>query len=1035
MKRLLSLVLVVSMLFAFVIPAAANPDKNNGNVPASETYGAVAEAKILKQTGNTNLISITVKVTDNKGRSITAAYGTFELKKNSAATFEVGAYTVYVNTYGNDKIDVSLINEVSEMLIPDEEIPEDVSVSGTGVLQPDGNLKVFLSITKNGIINAFGSVLMAKNSSEVFKIGGYDVFVSTYDEKHIYAVLTNIEETEPVPEPESSTYLVQNITSQANINYGGDQQQSGRLGTHTVYWDNGGSSNNPNGTSRFIQFTVNVPAEGLYKLDFRWFTRGDNSRRMKINSELYEILYFTRKDINTWENNVIYRPLQAGENTIRIWYHNSGTERPMDPWLFIDSLKVTAYDGTAERNTFWNDFANVLTLNVNTLNITDADGINAALAAYENLTYVAKTLLENEKSLLDALKAGVTELEKGRDEILNNFGFADVLSKSITSLKITDAGRLYAALAAFAALPEYSKTLLVAEKSLLDVLAVRMALLEKGDTVTVMLEDWLNAYLKDRGNGVYSTYLWSDKSSSGEETGFWQAANVYEVFNDYYEYTTDPAEKELFKKYMDGYRTRFLDGSFSWSGTWKNNEYTDDLLWWSNAFIRTYTLTGDESYLAVGEEIFKHLYVRAWDTREISDAHYYSGVQGGLLWKFNKSSNWDGSYPNDSNNSNEKNIATNGNGTIAAARLARIYAAKGDIVTSGYYADVAKGIYDWMRASMVADYNTGKIWDNFQSQAGKNGPRDWQFSYNYGLFGGAAYEMWVNTGDDSYLADAKLVLNYGWATLTLDDELTFKMEGGMDGGDGASFRLVFARYTGLVVKSPEFAEFGKYMLANAYQTWNFRRSGDGLVGESSIFETDSATRIPSPIAAYGVLMQIYSDFNPNITYGFENGLTKWKTGYKTFAEAAGDKTVRFDTHFIKGGNGFGANEGPSYLFDYTSLENAGTNTKYGGGVPYWAEWNYDNAFIASRLIIATANDNMSWNRRMGDGWTLSGSDDGVNWNIIYIGKADDYSNFNNTFYSFDLTDNTAAYSYYKLNSETGGDGTTVQLSVVALAAD
>ncbi|WP_164545429.1 hypothetical protein [Paenibacillus albus] len=46
MKNLLSLVLAVSMLFAFVIPAAAKPDKNNGNVPASETYGAVAEAKI-----------------------------------------------------------------------------------------------------------------------------------------------------------------------------------------------------------------------------------------------------------------------------------------------------------------------------------------------------------------------------------------------------------------------------------------------------------------------------------------------------------------------------------------------------------------------------------------------------------------------------------------------------------------------------------------------------------------------------------------------------------------------------------------------------------------------------------------------------------------------------------------------------------------------------------------------------------------------------------------------------------------------------
>lgn len=186
-------------------------------------------------------------------------------------------------------------------------------------------------------------------------------------------------------------------------------------------------------------------------------------------------------------------------------------------------------------------------------------------------------------------------------------------------------------------------------------------------------------------------------------------------------------------------------------------------------------------------------------------------------------------------------------------------------------------------------------------------------------------------------------------------------------------------------------------------------------------------------------MQLYSDFNPNITYGFEDDLVFWKVGYKSLEEAAGDKVVNMKPIFVNGGSGFGASEGPAQLFDYVTTGGtgyaAGTGTKYGGSTPYWAEWRYDEAFVASRLIIATANDNMSWPRRMGDGWTLSGSNDGENWEILYIGKADDYSNFNRMFYAFDLTGNITAYSHYQLNSPTGGDGGSVQLSVVALAAD
>ncbi|MDF2543420.1 MAG: hypothetical protein K0S47_3138 [Herbinix sp.] len=405
------------------------------------------------------------------------------------------------------------------------------------------------------------------------------------------------------------------------------------------------------------------------------------------------------------------------------------------------------------------------------------------------------------------------------------------------------------------------------------------------DTAKEMMADWLNVYLKqDSANGTYSTYYWSDRSNNGEETGFWQAANVYELLNDAYEHTQDP----MYKVYMDGYRARFLDGHFSWSGTWLRNEYSDDLLWWSNAFIRTSMLTGDVSYLTLGEEIFERVYTRAWDTRETCP---YTGVPGGVLWKFDLSDN--PVIKDNIGGTNEKNVATNGNAVLAASRLARIYKENGDVAKSQLYAERAEKIYTWMYQTMVIDKNIGKLTDNYNITAGR---RDWQFSYNYGLFAGAAYEMWVNTGDVKYLEQAKLVLNYGWTTLTISDGLTFKDEGGMDGSDGASFRIVLARNTGHLVKDPEFAGFMKYMQANAYQSYKNRRASDGLVGSNLVTKPLDGVRIPSPIAAFGVAMQWYSGFSPNITYGFEGTLREvpaWGENGIYLAELAKRANVNF----------------------------------------------------------------------------------------------------------------------------------------------
>ena len=128
-------------------------------------------------------------------------------------------------------------------------------------------------------------------------------------------------------------------------------------------------------------------------------------------------------------------------------------------------------------------------------------------------------------------------------------------------------------------------------------------------------------------------------------------------------------------------------------------------------------------------------------------------------------------------------------------------------------------------------------------------------------------------------------------------------------------------------------------------------------------------------------------------------------------EAAGGKNMLMFPLFLDGGAGAVEAEGPEQLLEYDKT------TKYCGGVTYYAEWKYEKAYAAERIILRTANDNKSYPRRMGDGWTLSGSNDGQGWTVIYTGKTDDVQNENMLYYYVDLPDNKTEYEFYRLEAD------------------
>ena len=152
-------------------------------------------------------------------------------------------------------------------------------------------------------------------------------------------------------------------------------------------------------------------------------------------------------------------------------------------------------------------------------------------------------------------------------------------------------------------------------------------------------------------------------------------------------------------------------------------------------------------------------------------------------------------------------------------------------------------------------------------------------------------------------------------------------------------------------------------------------------------------------------------------------------GFETAEAAAAGKAIVGGATFVDGGGHFG-DESAEKMFD------GDTATKYCAGYgdghfPFFAVWNYAAPVKAERLLIATANDNAQYPRRMSDGWTLSGSNDGSSWTVIYTGSANDYVNTDFTYYGIDLPGG-AEYTYFKINAADGADSGVIQVSEVVL---
>src|SRR5690606_8235188 len=119
-----------------------------------------------------------------------------------------------------------------------------------------------------------------------------------------------------------------------------------------------------------------------------------------------------------------------------------------------------------------------------------------------------------------------------------------------------------------------------------------------------------------------------------------------------------------------------------------------------------------------------------------------------------------------------KNVAANAPAIIYACRRHQKWGHTWEL-------DLASELYNWLKGTLVTP--DGRVRDGI-NRVGNGQIDDWQFTYNYGVFVGAAMEMYQSTDNSAYLTDAIVSADYAIQQAGITTNGIFKNEGDRDAG-------------------------------------------------------------------------------------------------------------------------------------------------------------------------------------------------------------------------------------------------------------
>ncbi len=225
------------------------------------------------------------------------------------------------------------------------------------------------------------------------------------------------------------------------------------------------------------------------------------------------------------------------------------------------------------------------------------------------------------------------------------------------------------------------------------------------------------------------------------------------------------------------------------------NDYFDDMLWFALATLRLHFASGEQRYLDDAIAVFDHVVEYGWN-----DAGGPS-----LAWRKQQLA--------------YKNTPANGPLSILGARLYRV---TGD----ERYLRYATAAFEWINRVLV-DPVSGFVEDGINREDDGKVDTQWRFTYNQGLYVGAAVELAAVTGAPELIGAASRTAMTAIAQLS--DGIVFHEEG--SGGDEGLFKGVYYRYVGILLtrlddESSEKRALVSFVRASTDELWSHSPAPD-----------------------------------------------------------------------------------------------------------------------------------------------------------------------------------------------------------------
>jgi predicted alpha-1,6-mannanase (GH76 family) len=318
--------------------------------------------------------------------------------------------------------------------------------------------------------------------------------------------------------------------------------------------------------------------------------------------------------------------------------------------------------------------------------------------------------------------------------------------------------------------------------------------------------------------------------NNGGNTSFnyWWMAHGIDSFIDGYQRTRDATYLTRAKNLLHGIQRK--------NGGGYVNAFYDDMEWLALACLRAYEMTGDTEYLSVSQGLWTQI---------------KTGVTSGLF-------SWSTSCQPSC-----KNTIGNTPAIILGARLYGLgLAGEADrTLIETAYANVK---------AMLVDPATGAVWDGEDLATGAVNQAT--YSYNQGMFIGAALELYKLSGNATYTADARKTADWATTAFTVNGLIFYQKEGG---GDGGLFKGILIRYLAVFARQGNLADAdrSRYIQvikanANLLHSTGIQRP-DMLVGPDWSMPPGTVTDYSSQLS--GVFLEetaavvdppmVYRDFN------------------------------------------------------------------------------------------------------------------------------------------------------------------------------